>query len=254
MFASYCPFTTTQALLRDLTLVRHFRPGFQLFPTALAFLLYSISLLTSTPKYALPTFQSISRPVYQSVRPPDQATPRLSDSPTDASITLEAYTRHLARNHGVDEALALAVLIQESDPVDPLKAGKADSQGPLQVKTIALKDVGLSPDERSLPALVRGGILYLKAMLTRFRSPATALAAYNMGPDCLKERRYRPYTSTRRYVSQILARAKAIRAGTPLPHPILQYPLSGSDSHPQITQKSWRLDLDEDLPDGSQVG
>jgi soluble lytic murein transglycosylase-like protein len=154
----------------------------------------------------------------------------------------------------VDEALALAVLIQESDPVDPLKTGKEGSRGPLQIKPVALEEVGFSPDERSLPALIHGGILYLKAMLARFRSPTTALAAYTMGPSCLKERDYRPYIHTRRYVSQILDRAKAIRAGAPLPHPILRYRLSGNDSHLQITQENWRFDLDKGLPDGSQVG
>jgi len=219
---------------------------------ALALLLYGTSLLIPPPKYASSTFAQLRTPVAQ---PPASSPLSRGDSRTArTAITLEAYTRHVARNHGVDEALALAVLIQESDPVDPLKTGKEGSRGPLQVKPIALKDVGLPPDERSLPVLVHGGILYLKAMLTRFRSPATALAAYNMGPDCLKERDYRPYTSTRRYVSQILARAKAIRAGALLPHPILQYRLSGNDSPPRITQKNRRRDLDEGLPDGSRVG
>jgi soluble lytic murein transglycosylase len=187
---------------------------------ALAFCLYGVFFLTldlPSTRHTPPTPTPPPTPVTQQPVPP----------PSAAAITLEAYTRRVARTLGVDEALALAVLVQESDPVDPLKAGKGDSRGPLQIKPIALEDVGLSPDEHSLPALVRGGILYLKEMLIRFRSLPIALAAYNMGPECLRQRDYRPYTSTQDYISQVLVRAEAIRAGTFPPPPVLQYRTPG---------------------------
>ena len=194
--------------------LRRFRPGFHLLPTAIVLLLYGTSFLISTP-----------------AQPPAQVIQELKFPPPTATLTLEAYTRRVARNLGVDEALALAVLIQESDPVNPLKTGKGDSRGPLQIKPIALQDVGLSPDEQSLPILVHGGILYLKTMITRFHTLSAALAAYNMGPERLEQRHYRPYTSTQHYVRQVLARVKAIRSGTFPPHPILRYRFSVSEPH-----------------------
>ncbi len=146
-----------------------------------------------------------------------------------STLTLEAFTRCVAQNLNVDEALALAVLIQESDPTDPLKVGKGGSKGPLQVKPIALKEVGLKPQERSLPMLIYGGILYLKEMLVRFSSLPAALAAYNMGPTRLKERGFHPYAHTQRYVRQILARIPQIRSGVLPSHPVLRYRLSSRE-------------------------
>ena len=144
-------------------------------------------------------------------------------------LTLEGYTRCLAKQLEVDEALALAVLVQESHPTDPFRIGKGDSRGPFQIKPIALEEVGLSRDAQQLPFLVYGGILYLKAMLTRFSDLPTALAAYNMGPFRLKQREYRPYIVTQLYVSQILMRQEQIRSATFRPRTVLHYPLSAEE-------------------------
>ncbi len=191
---------------------------FQLLPIAIALLLCGFSFLTPSPEYPLPPLIKLPTLVAQ--------------KPAPAMTTLENYTRRVARSLGVDEALVLAVLIQESDPVNPLKTGKGDSRGPLQIKPIALEDIGISRDERSLPVLVYGGVLYLKKMLARFHSLPMALAAYNMGPERLIERDYRPYIDTQRYIRQVLARAEAIRSGTFPPHPILQYRFPIGESRP----------------------
>ena len=140
--------------------------------------------------------------------------------------TVETYTRCVARNVGVDEDLVVAVMMQESDPIDPHRAGADGSLGPLQIKPIALVQVGLSAHERSIPVLIYGGVLYLKEMLERFRTLPAALAAYNMGPGRLVERDYRPFETTRRYVSQILARARRLRAGATPSLPVLRHPVS----------------------------
>ena len=148
------------------------------------------------------------------------------ESPAKSPLTLEAYTRCLAQELGLDEALALSVMMQESHPVDPYRVGLRGSRGPLQIKPIALEDVGLSRDAEQLPFLVYGGLLYLKKMVAHFPDLPTALAAYNMGPVRLKQRAYRPYPSTRRYVEQILARQDRIRSATFRPRPVLRYQLS----------------------------
>ena len=154
--------------------------------------------------------------------PRQTASPDLADGP----LTLEGYIRCLADHLELDESLALALLVQESHPTDPFRVGPRGSLGPLQVKPVTLKAVGLSPDARQLPFLAFGGLLYLQSMLTRFSDPETALAAYNMGPVALKQRGYRPYRETRRYVKRILARRELIRAGTFRAHPILRYPVT----------------------------
>ena len=157
---------------------------------------------------------------------PQEAGEAGQQSLTQSPLTLEEYTRCLAQQLELDETLVLAVLIQESHPVDPFRVGKGDSRGPLQIKPIALEAVGLSRDAQQLPFLVYGGLLYLKSMLTRFPDPPTALAAYNMGPVRLKQRAYRPYISTRRYVEQILTRQEQIRSATFRSRPVLHYQLS----------------------------
>ncbi len=156
------------------------------------------------------------------------ATPKLPAS-GQSPLTLEGYTRCLAKQLEVDEALVLAVLVQESHPTDPFRIGKGDSRGPFQIKPIALEEVGLSRDAQQLPFLVYGGILYLKTMLTRFSDLPTALAAYNMGPVRLIQREYRPYVVTQLYVSQILMRQEQIRSATFRPRSVLRYPLSAEE-------------------------
>ena len=141
--------------------------------------------------------------------------------------TLEQYARCLARQLELDETLAVALLIQESDAHDPMKQGRRGSRGPLQIGPIALEEVGLSRSERSLPVLVYGGLSYLKIMLSRFDDWSTALAAYNMGPTILKKRQYLPYVETRRYVRQILQKTEQIRSGQTPSYPVLEHRISG---------------------------
>ena len=144
-------------------------------------------------------------------------------------LTLETYTRCVARALDVDEPLAVSVLIQESHARNPMQRGRRGSRGPLQVQPIALQEVGLSRHERSLPVLVYGGLRYLKTMMARFDNLQTALAAYNMGPTSLVKRDYRPYRVTQRYVRQVLNRAGKIRSGDVPSYPVLQYPMSHRD-------------------------
>lgn len=141
-------------------------------------------------------------------------------------LTLEQYTRCLARELKLDETLAVSMLIQESDARNPMKQGRRGGRGPLQIRPIALEEVGLSRSEHSLPILVYGGLSYLKIMLSRFDNLPIALAAYNMGPTRLKERGGRPYPITQRYVRQVLHRAGKIRSGYTPFYPVLNYPLS----------------------------
>lgn len=154
-----------------------------------------------------------------------QIKPQPSQPPS--KLTLGQYTRCLARELELDEPLALAVLIQESDAHNPMKQGRRGGRGPLQIRPGALEEVGLSRSEHSLPILVYGGLRYLKTMLSRFDDQQTALAAYNMGPTRLRERGNRLYRVTERYVDQVLRRMDRIRSSDQVPyHPVLKHRLS----------------------------
>ena len=184
--------------------------------------------------------QASSAPLQQEKLTGQKATPpvpasvvthkQLAKKPgSKGKLTLETYTRCVARALDVDEPLAVSVLIQESDARNPMQKGRRGSRGPLQVQPIALEEVGLSRHERSLPILVYGGLRYLKTMMSRFDNLQTALAAYNMGPTSLVRRDYRPYRVTQRYVRQVLNRAGKIRSGHVSSYPVLQYPMSHRD-------------------------
>ena len=170
--------------------------------------------------------QLVAGQAKEEIRRQPQGQPALTPS---RKLTLEHYTRCVARELEVDEGLAVSVLIQESDARNPMKRGRRGSRGPLQIQPIALEAVGLSRHEHSLPILVYGGLRYLKTMMMRFDNLDTALAAYNMGPTSLVRRDYRPYRVTRRYVRQVLTRAGKIRSGDVPAYPVLQYPLSKRD-------------------------
>ena len=155
--------------------------------------------------------------------------PPATDQPSQplSKLTLEQYTRCLARELELDEPLALAVLIQESDAHNPMKQGRRGGRGPLQIGPSALEEVGLSRSEHSLPILVYGGLRYLKTMLSLFDDQQTALAAYNMGPTILEERQHLPYVETRQYVRQVLQRTEQLRSGDMPSYPVLQHRVSG---------------------------
>ena len=176
---------------------------------------------------ATPQLPAADQPPQQQIEPQPSRPP--------GKLTLEQYTRCLARELELDEPLALAVLIQESDARDPMKPGSRGSRGPLQIGPVALEEVGLSRSEHSLPVLVYGGLSYLKIMLTRFADRSAALAAYNMGPTILEERQHHPYVETRQYVRQVLQRTEQLRSGEAPFYPVLQHRISGyslgPDSH-----------------------
>ncbi len=157
--------------------------------------------------------------------PQQQIKPQPSQPPS--KLTLGQYTRCLARELELDEPLALAVLIQESDAHNPMKQGRRGGRGPLQIRPGALEEVGLSRSEHSLPILVYGGLRYLKTMLSLFDDQQTALAAYNMGPTILEERQHLPYVETRQYVRQVLQRTEQLRSGETPFYPVLQHRVSG---------------------------
>jgi soluble lytic murein transglycosylase-like protein len=122
------------------------------------------------------------------------------------------------QEHNIDEDLLASVVKAESNG-NAHAVSRAGAQGLMQLMPTTANDLGVTdsfkPDQN-----VRGGSIYLDALLTRYHDNlALALAAYNAGPAAVD--RYHgipPYRETRLYVARIIhefnRRVRAREAGT----------------------------------------
>lgn len=113
-----------------------------------------------------------------------------------------------AVNHGIDPKLALAVASAESS-LNPAATSPVGAAGVMQLmpetaRSLNVKDI-YDPREN-----IEGGVRYLKQMLSTFNGDtAKALAAYNAGPEAVKQYGgVPPFAETQEYVAKILASYK----------------------------------------------
>jgi soluble lytic murein transglycosylase-like protein len=105
-------------------------------------------------------------------------------------------------NHGIDPALALSLVKQESNFNRSAKS-HAGAIGLFQLMPSTAKHMGINP--YYLNQNIKGGLCYFKKMHDKFGSYELALAAYNAGPGAVS--RYGgvpPYNETRKYVKNIM--------------------------------------------------
>lgn len=126
-----------------------------------------------------------------------KAGPRTSQSQYDALIEENAAV------HGVNPHLVRAVIQQES-AFNPNARSHKGAMGLMQLMPGTAAELGVtnpySPAEN-----IRGGVAYLKGLLTKFaQNVELALAAYNAGPAAVtKYGAVPPYRETQNYVTRI---------------------------------------------------
>ncbi len=117
--------------------------------------------------------------------------------------TIESLVADAARSHGMDPRLVSAVIRIESD-FERRALSSSGAQGLMQLMPETARDLGVT-DPFDPRQNIRGGSLYLRRMLDRFRDLPLALAAYNAGPGAVEGYRgIPPYPETVRYVQKVL--------------------------------------------------
>jgi hypothetical protein len=107
-----------------------------------------------------------------------------------------------AERQGVDPDLALRVARQESG-LDHGRVSPKGARGVMQLMPDTAADLGVDPSD--IHQNIRGGVGYLKRQIDSFGDPKLALAAYNAGPERVREAGGVPdIPETRHYVSAIL--------------------------------------------------
>jgi hypothetical protein len=99
----------------------------------------------------------------------------------------------------------LASLVKAESNGDARAVSRAGAQGLMQLMPGTARDMGVQ-DSFKPEQNVRGGAIYLDALLTRYHdNMALALAAYNAGPAAVdKYNGIPPYRETRAYVARVI--------------------------------------------------
>jgi soluble lytic murein transglycosylase-like protein len=121
---------------------------------------------------------------------------------------LEALAADVARRHGLDPALVLAVASVESG-FQPKAVSRKGAQGLMQLMPDTATSLGVA-DAFDPETNLEGGSRYLAELITLYGGDLTkALAAYNAGPGAVKRHGgVPPFQETRAYVKKVLERYK----------------------------------------------
>ncbi len=129
----------------------------------------------------------------------------------DTLQRFETEITQSARQNGLDPALILAVVMEESGG-DPMATSPKGAQGLMQLMPATAKELGVS-DASSPTQNLAGGSLYLAKMLKRYDGNLElALAAYNAGPGNVDRAggQVPNFKETQSYVQKVQERFKSL--------------------------------------------
>ena len=126
----------------------------------------------------------------------------------------DSYILEASRNYNVPPALVKAVIMAESG-MNSEALSKAGAQGLMQLMPATAR--GLKVDDPWDPQQnIDGGTRYLRQNLDRFGETRLALAAYNAGPDAVREHSgIPPYRETQNHVQRVLAVFNRLEGASP---------------------------------------
>lgn len=115
---------------------------------------------------------------------------------------VEQIVRNAAQRHGVKPDLAMAVARSESNlsqqAVSPVGAIGVMQLMPETAKALGVRDI------HDVRENVDGGVRYLKQLLHSFKDERLAVAAYNAGPEAVRQYQgIPPYQETQSYVENV---------------------------------------------------
>jgi soluble lytic murein transglycosylase-like protein len=138
---------------------------------------------------------------------PDEVADEVAAS-TGTRAELETLAADVARRHGLDPALVLAVASVESG-FRPKAVSPKGAQGLMQLMPATATSLGVA-DAFDPETNLEGGSRYLAELIALYDGDLTkALAAYNAGPGAVKRHGgVPPYQETRAYVKKVMERYK----------------------------------------------
>ena len=136
--------------------------------------------------------------------PPTDFKYQVQEPMNATKVDIQRMVSSACEKHNVDPRLVMAVIQQESG-FNQNALSKSGAQGLMQLMPSTAKALGVknafNPEQN-----IEGGVKYLKGLLDRFNgNKILALAAYNAGPNAVKEHNgVPPYKETQNYVKNIL--------------------------------------------------